>query len=154
MTISTATYGKQQEFMAVAELMRRGFDVYLTLVDNKGIDCILRIDESRYLDIQIKARSANINPKNFGYYPLLAVPTDRDNHFFIFYSDAVSKYWVLPATDIIRLAEEKGSCVNIALSGSNKGKYAVRVTGLRNGEPILKKQFEQYRGDKGFALLK
>jgi hypothetical protein len=29
---STASFGKRQEYIAVAELLRRGFDVYMTLV--------------------------------------------------------------------------------------------------------------------------
>ncbi|WP_157210500.1 hypothetical protein [Turneriella parva] len=40
----TASYGKRQEYMAVAELLRRGFDVYMTLVDDQGIDCIVRLN--------------------------------------------------------------------------------------------------------------
>ena len=32
---SSASFGKRQEFVAIAELLRRGFDVYLTLVDDQ-----------------------------------------------------------------------------------------------------------------------
>ena len=55
--ISSASFGKRQEYRAIAELLGRGHDVYMTLVDDKQIDCVLRINENRYLDIQIKARS-------------------------------------------------------------------------------------------------
>jgi len=64
MTIEYSSYGKRQEYIAVAELLRRGFDVYMTLVDDQGIDCVIRINENRYLDIQIKARSANAKQWN------------------------------------------------------------------------------------------
>lgn len=56
---SSASFGKRQEFTAIAELLRRGLDVYMTLVDDLQIDCIIRQDDGerlRYLDIQIKAR--------------------------------------------------------------------------------------------------
>lgn len=56
----TASFGKRQEFIAIAELLRRGFDVYQTLVDDQQIDCVIRKEVSGnpvYLDIQIKARS-------------------------------------------------------------------------------------------------
>ena len=59
---STASFGKRQEYIAVAELLRRGFDVYMTLVDDQQIDCIVRQEKNgklRYLDLQIKARSAD-----------------------------------------------------------------------------------------------
>ncbi|HGJ64876.1 TPA: hypothetical protein ENS27_05730 [bacterium] len=53
----TASFGKRQEYSVVAELLKRGFDVYMTLVYDQGIDCIIRLDNMRYLDVQIKARS-------------------------------------------------------------------------------------------------
>lgn len=40
---NTASFGKRQEFIAVAELLRRGFDVYMTQVDDQQIDCIIRL---------------------------------------------------------------------------------------------------------------
>lgn len=39
---SSASFGKRQEYIAVAELLRRGFDVYMTLVDDQQIDCAFR----------------------------------------------------------------------------------------------------------------
>jgi hypothetical protein len=39
---STASVGKRQESIAVAELLRRGFDVYMTLVDDQQIDGLVR----------------------------------------------------------------------------------------------------------------
>lgn len=39
---SSASFGKRQEYIAVAELLRRGRDVYMTLVDDQQIDCIIR----------------------------------------------------------------------------------------------------------------
>ena len=150
----SASYGKRQEYRAVSKLLERDFDVYMTLVDDMGIDCVLRINDKRYLDIQIKARSANINEKNFGYFPLLTVPEKRNNYFFIFYVEKIKEYWVIPSEDVIKLADAKGSCINKAKSGKNIGKYAVRVTGIKNGQAIPKKQFDNYRGENGFKLLK
>jgi len=63
----SASFGKRQEFVAIAELLRRGFDVYLTLVDDLQIDCIIPQEvngEPVYLDVQIKARSLKANNPN------------------------------------------------------------------------------------------
>jgi hypothetical protein len=35
-----------QEYVAVAELLPRGFDVYTTLVDDQQIDCIIRHEKN------------------------------------------------------------------------------------------------------------
>ena len=84
----SASFGKRQEFVAIAELLRRGFDVYLTLVDDQQIDCVVRKEIKGvplYLDIQIKARSKDCNPKNAGRFAALEVRNPRPNFFFIFF---------------------------------------------------------------------
>jgi hypothetical protein len=56
------SFGKRQEFIAIAVLVEKGCDAYLTLVDDQQIDCIIRYadgGEPTYHDVQIKARSAN-----------------------------------------------------------------------------------------------
>ena len=70
---STGSFGKRQEYIAVAELLRRGYDVYMTLVDDQQIDCVVRAEvDSRpvYIDVQIKARSADA--KQAGTFAALA----------------------------------------------------------------------------------
>jgi hypothetical protein len=61
----TASFGRRHEYIAAAELLKRGFDIYMTLVDDQGIDCIIRLDENRYIDVQIKARSRTAKYGNF-----------------------------------------------------------------------------------------
>jgi len=41
---SSGSFGKRQEFIVVAELLRRGYDVYMTLVDDQQIDCVVRVE--------------------------------------------------------------------------------------------------------------
>lgn len=89
---NSASFGKRQEYVAIAELLRRGFDVYQTLVDDQGIDCIIRQDaqgEPCYIDIQIKARSKDCNPGNAGRFAAMEITSPRPNYFFIFYSEQV-----------------------------------------------------------------
>ena len=52
---NTASFGKRQEYIAVAELLKRGYDVYMTLVDDQQIDCIVRHDNGtrvKYVPLQ------------------------------------------------------------------------------------------------------
>ena len=146
-----ASYGKRQEFKAIAKLLELGYDVYSTLVDDMGIDCIIRINNKRYLDIQIKARSKTCLLKNRGYFPLLTIKEKTDNYFFIFYSEEIDTYWVLPSQDIITMASQTKTNVSLNKSGDNIGKYAVRVAGSKcNPLP----QFEKYKNENGFKLIK
>lgn len=51
--------GKIGEFLAKAEFIKHGFDVYSTEVDDKGIDFIVRNKNGEYFEIQSKATNGN-----------------------------------------------------------------------------------------------
>jgi len=123
---NSASFGKRQEFVAIAELLRRGLDVYLTLVDDQQIDCVVRKEvsgEPVYLDIQIKARSKEC------------------------YSEQADCYWVLPSLELIKEA-------NRNKTGQNAGKYRIVFTNLsrKTGQVVPRPRFEMYRNN--FELLK
>lgn len=147
----TSSYGKRQEFKAIAKLLEIGYDVYSTLIDDQGIDCIIRINSTRYLDIQIKARSVtNCVLKQRGYFPQLSIPNPSDNYFFVLYSEEIDSYWIIPSIDIVQMAEEGGNNISKMKNGKKEGRYSVRVAGA-NCNPF--ERFEKYRNENGFALL-
>lgn len=117
----SASFGKRQEFGAIAELLRRGYDVYTTLVDDQGIDCIIRQAPDTFYDVQIKARSKESKAGQVGHFPLLDCSNARKNYIFIFFSEAVGergRYWVIPSLTIV----QPGFGTTLK-SGKNKGKY-------------------------------
>jgi hypothetical protein len=126
---SSASFGKRQEFAAIAELLRRGFDVYMTLVDDQQIDCIIRQElngKLRYLDVQIKARS--IDAKHAATYAALTCRYPRADFWYIFYSEAANTYWVIPSVELIALGNvNKGGETK---DGKNKGKVTLRLANL------------------------
>jgi hypothetical protein len=146
----TASYGKRQEYKAIAKLLHEGFDVYSTLVDDQGIDCVIRINSKRYLEIQIKARSGeNCQLKNRGFFPNLFISEDKgDNYFYIFYSEYIDTYWVVPANDIVRMADETGTNVS-RIKNKTSFHFAARCAG-NNCNPLP--QFDSYKNN--FNLLK
>ena len=81
---SSASFGKRQEFIAIAELLRRRFDVYMTLVDDQQIDCVIRLPSSppSYIDLQIKARSKNA--QNAATFAAMEIREPRENFLFLF----------------------------------------------------------------------
>jgi hypothetical protein len=115
---STASFGKRQEYIAVAELLKRGFDVYMTLVDDQQIDCVVRIPGSppSYIDLQIKARSKTA--RYAGTFAALEIKEPRENFLFLFYSEACDTYWVMPSLDVVKLANRNNA-------GANAGKYRI-----------------------------
>lgn len=146
----SASFGKRQEFVAIAELLRRGFDVYLTLVDDQQIDCVVRNEVPGgqvYLDIQIKARSSQCKPRDAGRFAALEVRNPRANLFFIFYSERAGCYWVLPSLNLIDEA-------NRNKSGQNQGKYSIVFTNIIGNTDRVRPRprFKGYQDN--FDLLK
>jgi hypothetical protein len=78
--------GKYAEYFVKMEFTLFGFDVYTTEVDDQGIDFVVRKDETRYYDIQVKSsRNANyifIQKSKFDLRPgmLAAVVLYYDGH--------------------------------------------------------------------------
>jgi hypothetical protein len=137
----SASFGKRQEYSVVAELLKHKFDVYMTLVDDKGIDCIIRLNDKRYLDIQIKARSISAKQGNF-FAAMNFKP--RKNLFFIFYTEYNDTFWTIPSSDVKKL-----SITN--KSGANKDKCSLTLPKTIKGPKA--ELFDKYRGIKGFSLL-
>lgn len=122
---SSASFGKRQEFGAIAELLRRGYDVYVTLVDDQGIDCVVRQGPDRYFDVQVKARSAGVMNRNAAFFPLLKIPEPRANYIFVFYAEAIGErgtYWVIPSLHLVR--QKFGLTIK---SGPRKGYYRIKL---------------------------
>jgi hypothetical protein len=145
---SSASFGKRQEYVAIAELLRRDFDVYMTLVDDQQIDCIIRQEnngELRYLDVQIKARSNKCIPKDGGLFAAMTIRHPRENFFFIFYSEHANVHWVVPSLDLV-----KESIRN--KQGKNHGKYQIKFCNLNKDGLKPRPRFKKY--ENAFNLLK
>lgn len=144
---NTASFGKRQEFIAVAELLRRHFDVYMTLVDDQQIDCVIRQEKEgkvRYLDIQIKARSNECEPKNAGRFAAMEIRAARENFYFIFFSEQANTYWVMSSLKLIEEANQNKE-------GVNKGKYSINFCNLAARGVSPRPRFRLY--ENAFHLL-
>ncbi len=138
----SASFGKRQEYVVVAELLKRGFDVYMTLVDDKGIDCIIRLDERTYIDIQIKARSKTA--KQWNFFAAMTIEP-KQNYYFIFYMEKNDSFWVMPSIDVVNYAITNKN-------GKNSGKHSLTLPKSETTEKAIK--FSIYKGEAGFELLK
>ena len=138
--IGSAAFGKRQEYRAVAELLNRGYDVYMPLVDDKQIDCVLRIDDNRYLDIQIKARSKHVQAP--GVFTGKCFKP-RDTYFFIFYSEPIDTYWIIPSR---KLKEYVKFDIN--------GRFPITLASKVKGKDKIcpRKKYLEYKNN--FELLK
>jgi len=110
---STASFGKRQEYAVISRLLNEGMYVYATLVDDQGIDCVVRKNPTTYYDIQIKARSKDCLPIDAGRFAAMTVVNPRPNYYFIFYSEQVDKSWVMPSEDLVKLANRNKKAITL-----------------------------------------
>jgi hypothetical protein len=113
-------------------------------VDDQGIDCIIRQEresELRYLDVQIKARSKDCNPRNAGRFAAMDIANPRPNYFFIFYSEQANTYWVVPSEELVRLARRNKT-------GRNEGRYTINFCNVRaDGTVAPRPKFDRYKNN-------
>jgi hypothetical protein len=131
-----AGFGKRIEYKLIGDMLMEGLDVYLPLVDDHGVDCVIKKADGKFIEVQIKARSKEVV---FGDAALFAAITHEptDNFYFVFYSERMDMMWILSSEEFLK------ECLTNT-RGKNKGKHTIWLNGKRNGSEYCKKQFEKY----------
>lgn len=85
-------------------IRKQGLDIYIPLVDDFGIDAVLRKSDGTFIEIQIKARTNEA----FGDGALFdAISHElRLNYFFVFYSSQLDKIRILSSEDFAMIDHE------------------------------------------------
>ena len=133
--------GKRLAFAVVAELLRRGFEVYLPALDEGGSDCILRLEGQAgpcWLELRIETRTADASPAKAALFAGLEIPDPRPDLAFIFYAALVDTYWVVPSLELVELARQYKR-------GKNKGKYTINFCHVQAGHPVPDPQYAAYQ---------
>lgn len=134
----TAGFGKRIEYWIIGQMLKEGLDVYIPMVDDFGIDAVIRKSDGSFVEVQIKARSKDVA---FGDAALFAAITheQRDNYYFVFYSERLETFWVMSSEEFISV-----SVLN--KSGKNKGKRSIWFNGKnkKNNSEHRKPQFEKF----------
>lgn len=94
----TAGFGKRMEYRIVGDMLMEGLDCYLPLVDDHGVDCVIKKQDGTFIEIQIKARSREVA---FGDAALFAAidHSETPNFYFIFYSERMDTMWIISSQE-------------------------------------------------------
>jgi len=76
-------------------MLKDGLDVYLPLIDDDGIDAVVRRPDSTFTTVQIKARSKTVASGNGALFAGLTHEV-RKNYWFVFYSERMKLIWLVP----------------------------------------------------------
>lgn len=135
---NSAAFGKRMEFYVVGLMLKEGLDVYLPLVDDDAIDAVVKRPDGRFVEVQIKARSKDVN---FGDAALFAALTHnpRVGYWFVFYSERMDKVWILSSQEFVKESNQNKR-------GNNIGKRSIWFNGKHTKAQTehVKPRFEKY----------
>ena len=138
----SAGFGKRMEYKLVGEMLMEGLDVYLPLVDDHGVDCVIKKEDGTFIEIQIKARSKEVADGDAALFSAITHEF-TENYYFIFYSERMEKKWILSSDEFLK------ECVTNK-NGKNAGKHSIWFNGNRKDKKTgqkneyCKEQFEKY----------
>lgn len=138
----SASFGKRMEYYFVGQMLMEKLDVYMPLVDDHGVDCVIEKKDGTFIKVQIKARS---NEVATGEAALFAAITHKptENFYFVFYSERLKTMWILSSEEFLQ------ECATNK-NGKTKGKRSIWFNGNRKNkdtgkkEEYCKKQYEKY----------
>ena len=115
---------------------------YVPLVDDHGVDCVIKREDGSFIEVQIKARSREVIDGDAALFA--AIPHElTDNFYFVFYSERLDMMWILSSEEFLQ------ECVTNK-KGKNAGKHSIWFNGNRTNKKTgerheyCKKQFERY----------
>ena len=111
-------------------------DIFTPLVDDNGIDLVVRKNDGSFTEVQIKARSVATKLGSGALFA--AIPHEyRRNYWFVFYSERLDKTFIMSSNEFIKESRQNKT-------GKNKGKRTIWLNGRKNGSENVKKQFIKY----------
>ena len=123
-------------------MLMEGLDVYLPLVDDHGVDCVIKKEDGTFIEVQIKARSSEVNNGDAALFA--AITHDfTPNFYFVFYSERLDLMWIMSSEEFLQ------ECVTNK-NGKNAGKRSIWFNGNHTDSTTgkkreyCKKQFEKY----------
>ena len=140
---SLASFGKRIEYWVVGRMLKEGLDVYLPLVDDDAVDALVRRPDGSTALVQIKARSRGVVPKTAALFAAIDHPTERQDYWFVFYSERMDVMWIMTSREFIESSYENRKGKNAGKRTiSFHGRHRDKVTGQH--VEYTKPQFQKY----------
>ncbi|MDO5774962.1 MAG: hypothetical protein Q4P16_11690 [Spirochaetales bacterium] len=139
----SAGFGKRIEYYIIGLMLKEGLDCYVPLVDDDGIDCVIRQDNGHFIEVQIKARSNDVKMGDAALFAALE-HEKRENYFFVFYSERLQKKWIMSSEEFLK------ECVTNK-TGKNSGKRSIWFNGCKTDENGEKKEYPKDKFNKYLA---
>lgn len=138
---SSAGFGKRMEYNIVGQMLMEGLDCYLPLVDDHGVDCVIKKPDGTFIEIQIKTRSNEVADGDAALFAAIT-HTLTPNFYFVFYSERLNSMWIMSSEEFLN------ECVTNK-NGKNAGKHSIWFNGNRKDKSTsIKKEYCYPKFDK------
>lgn len=140
----SAGFGKRMEYKLISDMLMEGLDCYTPLVDDHGVDCVVKKSDGTFIEIQIKARSKDVKYGDAALFSAIEHEL-TENFYFVFYSERLDggTMWILSSEEFLK------ECVTNK-SGKNIGKRSIWFNGKKTNrstgvhEEYCFPKFEKY----------
>lgn len=140
-----ASFGKRIEYWLIGRMLMEGLDVYVPIVDDHGVDAVIKKEDGTFIEVQIKARSKNVTAGDGALFSAIKHEL-TPNYYFVFYSERMEKMWILSSEEFIERSHQN-------TSGKNVGFRSIWFNGYKKDKETGQKKeycyprFEQFLVD-------
>ena len=124
---NSASFGKRIEYWIIGQMLKEGLDVYVPMVDDMGIDAVVRRPDGQFTEVQIKARSKEVILGNASLFAAIQ-HKPRENYWFVFYSERMQIMWIMTSEEFIKEARQNKSGVNAGKSTYNFHRLSLSIS--------------------------
>ena len=140
----SAAFGKRMEHYLIGLMLKDGLDCYIPLVDDFGIDVVIRKPDGKFIEVQIKARSSTVADGDAALFSAMT-HEKRSNYYFLFYSKRLDTMFIMNSAEYLKECSTNKT-------GKNKGKRSIWFNGYRtNKETGQKEEYVYPRFEKYIA---
>ncbi len=137
----SAGFGKRMEYYLIGEMLMEGLDCYVPLVDDHGVDCVIKKEDGTFIEIQIKARSNEVKEGDAALFSAITHEF-TEKFYFVFYSERMKKKWIMSSEEFLNECQTNKD-------GKNAGKRSIRFNGYHKNskgemEEYCKEQLKKY----------
>lgn len=129
---NSARFGKRMELELMSRMLLEGLDVYTPLVDDHGVDCVVKRASGTFIEIQIKARSSGVAHGQGAFFPEIS-HEPADNFYFVFYSERLKSMWIMSSEEFMSESYSNKT-------GKNKGTHSINFAGKRTNKATGEKE--------------
>lgn len=134
----TAGFGRRIEYWIIGKMLKEGLDVYVPVVDDFGIDAVIRKHDNSFIEVQIKARSATVKFGDAALFAAIEHAEVRNNYYFVFYAERLDAMWIMSSQQFIDQAAQNKT-------GKNVGKRSIWFNGRKGDSEYCYPKFDCFK---------